>query len=238
VPNQTCTSLGCTGLSGVHQTVSGAQASVLDELAALEKSWGSRDYNSSDCSVCQPHQRSTAQSAGVAWREPTLTRLHRTVRCATRVVAAMVGFARKGRRPHTVHCPVGHQTVRVRPRTEGNYCLPNGAPTTPSCLGGLKGTPKRMEQYTKHLLNILRHRDFTFVHLIHCGRYLSTFLSCNCAVLLSCAHSRLVVRVSAVTLAFVCVAIPSLFMCSFEIFCVRRERLQSVEIPHKGIKLR
>jgi hypothetical protein len=45
-------------------------------------------------------------------------------------------------------------------------------------------------------------------------------------------------RVSAATLAFVCVAIPSLLLCSFEIFCVKCERLQSAEIPHKGINLR
>jgi hypothetical protein len=41
------------------------------------------------------------------------------------------------------------------------------------------------------------------------------------------------VHVSVATLAFVCVVILSLLMCSFEIFCVRRERLQCVEIPHK-----
>jgi uncharacterized membrane protein len=46
------------------------------------------------------------------------------------------------------------------------------------------------------------------------------------------------VRVVAETLALVCVAIISLLLCSFEIFCVRRERLQSVEISHNGILLR
>jgi hypothetical protein len=80
----------------------------------------------------------------------------------------------------------------VRPRTEGNYCLPNGAPTAPSCLGAIKGTPRRMEQYTKHLLNILRQRELAFAHLIHYVIDLSTFLSCNSVVLLSCARSRLV----------------------------------------------
>jgi hypothetical protein len=49
-----------------------------------------------------------------------------------------------------------------------------------------------MEQYTKQLLDILRHRDLVFTHLIHCVRDLSTFLSCNSVVLLSCARSRLV----------------------------------------------
>jgi hypothetical protein len=33
----------------------------------------------------------------------------------------------------------------VHRRTEGKNCLPNGAPTTPSCLEAIKGTPRRME---------------------------------------------------------------------------------------------
>jgi hypothetical protein len=138
-----------------------------------------------DYPVSQPHprQRLTMQSARDAWLTPTVTRPHRIVRCAKGVVAATVGFTRKGRRSCTVHC-------LVRPRKEGNYCLPKGAPTAPSCLGALKGTPRRMEQYTKHLLNILRRRDLAFAHLIHCVRDSSTFLSCNSAVVLSCARSH------------------------------------------------
>jgi hypothetical protein len=69
---------------------------------------------------------------------------------------------------------------------------PNGAPMAPRCLGAIKGTPRRMEQYTKHLLNILRRRDLAFAHLIHCVRDLSIFPSYNSAVSLSYAHSRLV----------------------------------------------
>jgi hypothetical protein len=95
--SQTCTSLRCTGLSGVHRTVSGAQAGARDELAALGKSWGSRDYNSPDCLVSQPRscQRSTAQSAGNVWPALIVTRPHQTVRCAKGVVAATVGFTKK-----------------------------------------------------------------------------------------------------------------------------------------------
>jgi hypothetical protein len=48
-----------------------------------------------------------------------------------------------------------------------------------------------MEQHTKHPLNILRHRDFVFTHLVHCDKDLRTSLSCNTAVLLSCACSCL-----------------------------------------------
>jgi hypothetical protein len=55
-----------------------------------------------DCpvSLSRPRQRSAAQSTGDAWTSPTVTRPHRTVRCATSTVAAMVVFARKGRKSH------------------------------------------------------------------------------------------------------------------------------------------
>jgi hypothetical protein len=47
---------------------------------------------------------------------------------------------------------------------EGKNCLLNGDPTTPSCLGAIKGTPRRMEQNTKPLLNILRRLDSASTH--------------------------------------------------------------------------
>jgi hypothetical protein len=56
----------------------------------------------------------------------------------------------------------------VRQRTEGNNGLPNEAPTAPSSLGAIKGTPRRMEQYTKPPLNILRRLDTATMHLVHC----------------------------------------------------------------------
>jgi hypothetical protein len=76
-------SLASTSL-WLHRTRSSAHAGVLDKLAALEKSWGSRGYNSPDCLVWQPRlrQRSAAQSAGNTWTLPTVTRPHRTVQCA------------------------------------------------------------------------------------------------------------------------------------------------------------
>jgi hypothetical protein len=135
---------------------------------------------------------------------------HWTVRCAKGVVAATVGFAIKGKESCTIHC-------LVCPRTEGNYDLPNGALTAPSCLGAIKGTPRRMEQYTKQLLNILRRRDFAFTHLIHCDRDSSMFLSVKSSVLLSCARSCLVC-VLVLHLSLLCVLlIPSLLLCLFEI---------------------
>jgi hypothetical protein len=55
----------------------------------------------------------------------------------------------------------------VRQLTEGKNCLPNGDPTAPSCLGAIKGNPRRMEQYTKPPLNILRCLDSANTHLDH-----------------------------------------------------------------------
>jgi hypothetical protein len=54
----------------------------------------------------------------------------------------------------------------VRQATEGKNCLPGMHSTTPSCLGAIKGTPRRMEEYTKHSLSIPKHQDFDSAHLI------------------------------------------------------------------------
>jgi hypothetical protein len=122
----------------------------------------------------------SAQSTGDAWPEPTVTRPHRTVRCALDIVrcaqgtaATMVGFAKQGKN-HALFMSGGAPDCPVCPRTEGNNCLPNGAQTALSCLGAIKGTPRCMEQYTKPLLNILRSLDSASTHQINCVRDLST----------------------------------------------------------------
>jgi hypothetical protein len=73
-----------------------------------------------------------------------------------------------------------------------------------------------MEQYTKQLLNILRRRDFAFVHLIHYDRDSSTSLSCNSIVLLSCSRSRLVYML-VLRLSLLCVLLFPPYSCAFEI---------------------
>jgi hypothetical protein len=86
--------------------------------------------------------------------EPTVRRGHRTVRCAPDSVrcangskTSTVGCARIGRKS-APDCP-------VRQSIEGKICLPGMLSTAPSCLGAIKGTPRRMEEDTKHSLNIL-----------------------------------------------------------------------------------
>jgi hypothetical protein len=104
-----------------------------------------------DCPVSQRStgQRLAAQSVGDAWPAPTVGRGHRTVQCANCRESAMVGCARKGRISRTGQlqklsggvpdCPVRHST-------EGKISLPRLPPTAPSCLGAIKGTPRRMEE--------------------------------------------------------------------------------------------
>jgi hypothetical protein len=58
-------------------------------------------------------------------------------------------------------CPVRHPT-------EGKICLPGLLPTAPSCLGAIKWTPRRMEEYTKDSLSIPKHQDFISALLILC----------------------------------------------------------------------
>jgi hypothetical protein len=94
---------------------------------------------------------------------------HRTVRCANRHESATIVYARIGRRSRTGHkqwlsggapdCPVHHPA-------EGNFGLPCWPPTAPSCLGAIKGTPRRMEESSKHSRNILSLQDSDFAHLI------------------------------------------------------------------------
>jgi hypothetical protein len=92
--------------------------------------------------VCQPRT------------QPMVRRLHQIVWCATGVDGCNGRVCQK--RKETAHRSLssGAPDCPVHPRTEGNQSLPNGILTTPSCLGAIKGTSRRMEQYTKPSLNI------------------------------------------------------------------------------------
>jgi hypothetical protein len=126
---------------------------------------------------------------------------------------------------------IAHCSLSGAPTDRGQPWPPNGTPTAPSCLGAIKGTPRHMEQNTKHPLNILQHRDFSNTQLFHCDRDLSTSLSCNSVVLFCVLF--LVLCVCCCSNARSCVCFYStLLVCSFEINCVRRD------IPHNRILLR
>jgi hypothetical protein len=82
-----------------------------------------------------------------------------TVQCPVRQQLQIAnGRLRQNRKEiRTGQCP-------VRQSTEGKNCLPGMLSTAPSCLGAIKGTPRRMEEDTKHTLSILDHSHFVFAH--------------------------------------------------------------------------
>ena len=119
-----------------------------------------------DCPVSQRSAGPTVVCVIRARRvaEPTARRGHRTVRCAPDSVrcangskAPTVGFAKEGKKS-APDCP-------VRQATEGKNCLPGMHSTAPSCLGAIKGTPRRMEEHTKHSLSTLDHSHINLAHL-------------------------------------------------------------------------
>jgi hypothetical protein len=89
-----------------------------------------------------------------------------SVRCANGSKYSTVGCARIGKKS-TPDCPV-HQS------TEGKNCLPGLLSTAPSCLGAIKGTPRRMKEDTKHSLIISKHQVFILARLILCDSNLSS----------------------------------------------------------------
>jgi hypothetical protein len=123
-----------------------------------------------------PAQRSIAQSARDAWPHPTVGWGHQTVRCAPDNVrcangynSATVGCAILGRRSASDNeqwMSSGAPDCPVRHTAEGKNCLPRMPPTAPSCLGAIKGTPRRMEESHKHSLIIPKHQDFILAHSI------------------------------------------------------------------------
>jgi hypothetical protein len=123
----------------------------------------------------------------------------------------------------------------VRHSTEGKDGLPSLPPTAPSCLGAIKGTPRRMEELPKHTLSILKHPDSALAHLLHCVSDLGSIrvvhsLSCHLSSSLHlCAWLCCI-------LSLVCVALPNLTLCLLCDLNCKGERLQIVEIPRKREK--
>jgi hypothetical protein len=117
-----------------------------------------------DCPVCRlrPRQRSATRSVG---QHVDSANGHQvTPNCSVcHGAGGCNGRLRQIRKGITYYLLYGGATdCPVRPRTEGNKSLPNGTPTTLSCLGAIKGTPRRMEQDTKQSLNIQQRGDIEF----------------------------------------------------------------------------
>jgi hypothetical protein len=85
--------------------------------------------------------------------EPTVTRPHQIVSGAPRRPQAQRSASPEKERNQTLFMFGGAPDYLVRQPAEGKNCLPNGVPTTLSCLGAIKGTPRHMEHYTKPSLH-------------------------------------------------------------------------------------
>ena len=158
----------------------------LCELAALRNSPTTYDYNSPDCPVCTGLSgEPTVGRAKGRPRNPRATRGRANgrkgapdcpvctghVRCANgaqiciRQQRSDALFMETNRAPDSVRCA---PNCPVHPTTEGKDGLPVLLSTAPSCLGAIKGTPRRMEENTKHSYNLSKHQDIDLAHSIHC----------------------------------------------------------------------
>jgi hypothetical protein len=169
----------CTGLSGELFT---------GEFVALGKPSTAYGYNSLDCPVCTGLSGEPTVSQGNG--RPRIPRVTRgranghfgapdcpvcTGQCPVRQRLWIFNGRLRHRRKEirTGQCPVVHRTVSggapncpVRQATEGKICLPGMLSTAPSYLGAIKGTPRRMEEHTKHTQSIPKHQDFDSTHLV------------------------------------------------------------------------
>jgi hypothetical protein len=109
---------------------------------------------------CPVSQRSAGPTVGRAIcarhvAVPTVGRGHQTVWCA---IGSQISngqqwsaalFKEINRAPDSVRCA---PDCPVRPTTEGKDGLPDLFSTAPSCLGAIKGTPRRMEDKNQAFL--------------------------------------------------------------------------------------
>jgi hypothetical protein len=138
------------------------------EVVALGNSPATYGYNSPDCPVCtrlsgEPTVGRAICAGHVA--EPTARRGHRTCPVRQRLSGCQRSGApvkERNRAPDTVRCV---PDCPVRQTTEGKNCLPRLLSTAPSCLGAIKGTPRRMEETTKHPLSTIDHSHIILAHL-------------------------------------------------------------------------
>jgi hypothetical protein len=146
--SQTCTSLRCIRQCPMHRLVKQQTCYSRESATAPWLKITGLSGGAPDCLVSQQRlrQRSTTRSAGDAWPEPTVTRPHRTVSGAPMGPKAQWSASPEEERNRALFMSDGALDCPVRQPTEGKNFLPNGDPTALSCLGAIKGTPRRMEQ--------------------------------------------------------------------------------------------
>jgi len=168
-------SVWSTGLSGVHRTVSGAPG-WRDSNWPLSGNWpatSAKIHRTVRCAPDCPVSQRSARANGRP-RNPRGTRGRANgrktapdcpvctghVRCANSARSAnglqrsSSPFKETNRAPDSVRCA---PDCPVPPTTEGKDGLPDLLSTAPSCLGAIKGAPRRMEETHKQPLSILDH---------------------------------------------------------------------------------
>jgi hypothetical protein len=127
------------------------------ELAALgfRRRRTTKNHRTVRCAPdCPVSQWSAGPTVGRVIRarrvaEPTVRRGHQTVSGAPTALDLQRSAAPKQERnPHRT-VSGGAPDCPVRQSTEGKNCLPGMLSTAPSCLGAIKGIPRRMEDDTK-----------------------------------------------------------------------------------------
>jgi hypothetical protein len=170
-----------------------------------------------------PVQRSATKSAGDVWPAPTsaggtgLSGVHRTVFGAPTATNLQRSDApeKEGDR-----APDSYRDCLVRHPTEGKISLPRMPPMAPSCLGAIKGTPRRMEEALKHTLSILSLLHSVFAHLIDFVSDLSSVLVVNSLCFI---RAQVLACVCAYCCGFVCVASHP-YSCALTLIFVVRAR--------------
>jgi hypothetical protein len=143
---------GSTGLSGgVPDSVRCARLALVKRpLSGIRRRRTTKIHRTVRCAPdCPVSQRSAAQSARDAWpgqRSEGGTGLSGAPTAPNRQRSAA---PKQERNPHRT-VSGGEPDCLVRQSIEGKNCLPGMLSTAPSCLGAIKGTPRRMEDYTKH----------------------------------------------------------------------------------------
>jgi hypothetical protein len=170
-----------------------------------------------------PEQRSATQSSRDTWTAPTVSW------CTGLSGVQIRPEEQRSDMPNlegdrAPDCPVRHST-------EGKDGLPSLSPTLLAAFGAIKGTPRRMEETSKHSLSILRLPHSASAHLIDCVSDLSSVRVVNSLCYFSSSSHGLCV--CAAELCCVCVASLNLTLCFLcDLYC-KGKRLQTIEIPRK-----
>jgi hypothetical protein len=168
---------GCTGLSGgAPDSVRCARLARANwPLSGIHRRRTTIIHRTVRCTPdCPVSQRSAARSARDTWPNQRLeggtglSGVHQTCPVRQRLSGCqrlVSTFKERNLAPDSVRCA---PDCPVRQSTEGKISLPRMLSTAPSCLGAIKGTPRRMEENTKHSYNIPKHQDIDSAPLILC----------------------------------------------------------------------